>query len=312
MSLGKKESKKVVKKAVKKETAPEAEVTKIGEGAVTRLPAKRPVSLDDGGGNMLRRAADAKAVRLGGLEQFITQLLSIERQSQGAAVKAAVFIGEALNVAKPLLKGEFVRWAADRFPEIGETRQRYYRLIANDFRAKNQQTLKLPDYRDGAVVSALVKLGSGRGLDRLVDDYIGERSMTELLYDIGARKPVKTGGFCPDVTQAANFIRDIRPDLEGTKTQEWDADAIRQFCKWSAAQIKPTDQAKLNYDAAKAAFDHALRNIAGLINGSTPKYQRLSGAECAEVAKQLRAFADIVSRCAKAAKPDKKQVGPKI
>lgn len=239
-------------------------------------------------------------VQLAKLEQFIRQLHTIERRGESDAVKAAICQGLALNFAKPMLKGGFLQWSAERFPEISATQQHYYRKIAADFQEHASGKLKLPDYRDHSGATAMIaKFGGSREADRLMEDYIGDRSISEILYGIGARPQQQRGGFLPDVTEAANFIKEQRPELEGVKTTEWPAEAIKQFYKWQAKSINPADQTKLNYDAAKSSFDHALSKIAELINGSTPKYQRLSSSECSEIAKQLRAFADIVSRSAK-------------
>lgn len=278
----------------------------------TKSPEKKA---EQGAGAGTRAVAKAEAgmtpdqVQLAKLEQFITQLLSFERQSECNAVKAAVWIGEALNSAKPLLRGGFTEWARDRFPSISQTRQHYYRKISADFREQYADQLKLPDSRDRASCQELVRIGMSRTADKLVDEYVGERSLTEILYTIGARVKPAGGGFRPDVSEAAAFISGKRPDLQGVRTEEWDAPTIKEFCEYTKAQAMPADEARLKYEAAKASFDHALAKLADLINGSTPKYQRLSPAECAEVAKQLRAFADIVSRAGKSAGRSK---GPKI
>jgi|GEM_PF-4506868 len=242
----------------------------------------------------------SKEIQLAKIEQFIRQLHAVERRSEGDAVKAAICQGLALNFAKPLLSGAFTQWAADRFPEIGQTRQHYYRKLASDFQRRTADRLPLPDYRDRQGVTAMMAVFSGGSeADRMMDEYIGERSMCEILHEIGARPQTRRGGFAPDVVEAAAFVGEERPDLNGVRTSDWDDEAVGQFGAWRRRrQASPADTERLQYEAAKHSFDHALARISELVSGSTPRYQRLSPDECAEVARQLRAFAAIVARCA--------------
>ena len=277
-----------------------------------KTPADAHVEKQPTVGALSRMTRDETvAVQLASLEQFIRQVHAVEKRSEKDAVKASIYQGLALNYAKPLLSGGFTEWARDRFPDISQTQQHYYRKVAADFQTVMKDRLRLPAFRarDGASV-VLRSLGDAGEADGLVGEYIGDRSITDILYAVGARPKARRGGFTADVLHAAAFIEEVRPDLSGVPTAEWDAATILQFGQWCKTRADPSADTRLAYEAAKASFDHVLGKLTDLVTGDRPKHQLLSGKECSEVAAHLRACADRVAACAdrdkKPRKPAKK------
>jgi hypothetical protein len=262
------------------------------DGAVAK--AQTVVAVKDNG------AAARRDVQLAQAEQFISQLRAVEKRGERDALKAAILLGLAINYVRPMLAGRFTEWASDRFPDISAGRQHYYRKIAGDFQLKFSRRLGLPDCRDcSGVTSIITKFTGKRDAELMLDDYIGERSISDIMVDLGVKPQKPRGGFAPAAAETDSFVREIRPDLAGVRPRDLDEAARGQFAEWRATRLsKPADQTRLLYEAAKQAFNHALGKIADLVNGSTPRYRRLSPEECAEIARQLRAFADIVARSA--------------
>lgn len=290
------------KKEIAKEAAREAgrtggpvDLESAAERVQGELAGKEPDGKTEAGLSLLRRHVDG--VSLQTLEMCIRRDLEDSRKIDKAGAFVGVRIGLELQAAKALVQhGLFEEWVERSFEGLTARRAQYHLKIAKVFLTETSGRLQLPQATEMGAL--MVRSSDGSDLHKAVMDFVGEKTLPELMDHYGIRaKGTTPGGFRPSAYMVAKYQGE-HPELAGIPFEQWPAAAQEDFRKWQQNQVKVDDNSA-NRVAAEGMWanirstlaDHGLKrkSFAYLTKQQLEETQSVLALVSKELGKALKA-----------------------
>jgi hypothetical protein len=191
---------------------------------------------------ILKRADTA--ISLERLEESILRDIVLSGKIDKAGAMVGVKIGLALQAAKSLLRhGQYEPWVAAKFGEsFGQRKAQYFSRLALVFlRTERSEALQLPPPEETGKWLAIAD--DVHPLTRAVEEFVGDKTIAELLDEHGVR-PIrqKKGGWRPAQWLVTQY-QDLHPELRNIDFEIWTPTQKEAFRLWQESQTAEDDAA---------------------------------------------------------------------